>query len=212
MLAFYYASGSCPSWRVWMCLEYRQIPYELRLLSFSERGHKQPEYLAVNPRGKVPAIVDDGFALYESVAIVEYLEDNYRDHGPSLFPGDAKHRAVIRRVVQEAMLYFDAEADKVVRQLGRKEKADLDVVREATSKMEKELAYYETLLGEGEGLVGPLSAADFTLYPFLAYMRRFWGRFPEHSLLGSIGPKLTAWEKRIEALPFYAKTYPPHWR
>ena len=90
-LTFYYGSGSPYSWCVWLALEHKQIAYELKTMSFSAGDLRKPEYLAINPRQKVPAIVDAGFALYESVAIVEYLDEQYA--GPKLFPGDVRQRA-----------------------------------------------------------------------------------------------------------------------
>jgi len=85
---------------VWLALEHKHIAYELKTMSFSAGDLRKPEYLAINPRHKVPAIVDEGFALYESAAIVEYLDERYP--GPKLFPGDVRQRALVRRMVQEA--------------------------------------------------------------------------------------------------------------
>ena len=62
-LTFYYGSGSPYAWKVWLVLEHKNIPYEFRLLSFDKEETKAPSFLAVNPRGQVPTIVDDGFAL-----------------------------------------------------------------------------------------------------------------------------------------------------
>ena len=56
-------------------LEHKGMPYELKSISFDAGDFKKPDFLALNPRHRVPVIVDDGFALYESAAIVEYLED-----------------------------------------------------------------------------------------------------------------------------------------
>ena len=102
-ITFYWGSGSPPSWRVALALEHKTLPYESRLLSFSGGEHKSKEFLAVNPRGKVPAIVDDGFALWESSAIVEYLDQRY----PGRFQRrsvDGKSRHIRRsRSLQQAL-------------------------------------------------------------------------------------------------------------
>jgi len=83
-LTFYYASGSPYAWRVWLALEHKGIPYGMKTLSFDAGDLNKPEFLKLNPRHRVPVIVDDGFVLYESAAIVEYLED--REPGePRLF-------------------------------------------------------------------------------------------------------------------------------
>ena len=64
-LTFYCGSGSPFAWRVWLSLEFKGVPYELKMISFSDREHKKPEYLDINPRGKIPAISDEGFAFHQ---------------------------------------------------------------------------------------------------------------------------------------------------
>ena len=66
-ITFYYLSGSPFSWKVWLSLERKQVPYDLRVLSADAGDLKERDFLAINPRGKVPAIVDDGFSLYEFI-------------------------------------------------------------------------------------------------------------------------------------------------
>ena len=69
-LTFYYGAGSQYAWRVWLALEHKGVPYERKVLSFSDGDLRKPEFLALNPRGRVPVIVDGGASLYESAAIV----------------------------------------------------------------------------------------------------------------------------------------------
>ena len=71
---FYYGSGSPFAWRVWLALDTR-IAYEAKRLSFDKHETRTPEFLALNPRGKVPTIVHDGWPLRESSVILEYLEE-----------------------------------------------------------------------------------------------------------------------------------------
>jgi len=61
-------------------------------------------------------------------------------------------------------------------------------------------------------LAGPLSLADFALYPFVRILRRLDQRQPQYSIAARIPQRLQAWMGRIEALPYYAKTTPPHWK
>ncbi len=107
-LTFYHGHGSPYSWRVWLALEHKALPYELRMLSFSAGDTRKPEFVAINPRHHVPTIVDDGFALWESIVILEYLDERFRT-GKPLYPGDAKNRARIRRVAREIEEYLDKE-------------------------------------------------------------------------------------------------------
>jgi glutathione S-transferase len=99
-LTFYFGSGSPFAWKVWLALEHKGIAYAPKRLSFDKDETRAPEFLKLNPRGRVPAIVDDGFALYESNAICEYLEDKYPQK--PLLPKDAQGRAIVRRLMGEA--------------------------------------------------------------------------------------------------------------
>jgi glutathione S-transferase len=58
-------------------LEELQVPYEYVMLDMHAQAHKQPEFLAINPMGRVPAIVDGDFQLWESGAILLYLAEKY---------------------------------------------------------------------------------------------------------------------------------------
>jgi glutathione S-transferase len=60
----------------WM-LEEVDAPYEIRLLSLEKGEHKRPDYLAINPMGKIPAIVHRGVVVTETVAICAYLADAF---------------------------------------------------------------------------------------------------------------------------------------
>ncbi len=105
-LTLYSLSGSPYAWRVWLALEHKGIPYRLRPMSYDAGDFRSPEFAALNPRRRVPVIVeDDGFALYESAAIVEYLEERSQD-GARLFSADPRERAIQRRMVREADQYF----------------------------------------------------------------------------------------------------------
>ena len=213
MITFYYGSGSPYGWRVWLALEHKRIPYDLKIMSFSSGDLTRPEYLAINPRHKVPAITDDGFALYESAAIVEYLDEAYPT-GPSLFPGSIQRRAVVRRMVQETDQYYAVAMERIVDQVlfTPQDKWDLDEIAAARARLAEELQRWESF-ATGSYLAGEsVSAADFALYPLLALTRRMEKKKPDLDVAGMAGPKVSAWMQRIEALPYFQKTWPPHWK
>ena len=79
----YWISGSPFSWRVLLTAEVKGIPYEGKLLEASKGEHKTPEFLAINPLGRVPAIRDGNFTLHESLAIMIYLDRKHPN--PPLF-------------------------------------------------------------------------------------------------------------------------------
>lgn len=212
MLTFYYGSGSPYAWRVWLALEYKSIPYEFRLMSFSAGDLAKPEYVKINPRRKVPAITDGDLAVYESAAILEYLDERY-PQGSKLFPGDVGNRATIRRLVREGDEYFAHAQERLVDQLlfTPRDKWDLQEIAAARESLATELRLFEHYLA-GDYLAGELSAADFTLYPMIALCLRMEKKKPDLDLRAAIGAKLAAWMARIEALPYFDKTYPPHWK
>ena len=70
-ITFYCGSGSPFSWKVWLALEHKDLPYALQMLSFSGGDMKTPDYLAVNPRGMVPTLVEAGMTLYDPNPIVD---------------------------------------------------------------------------------------------------------------------------------------------
>jgi glutathione S-transferase len=210
-LTFYYGSGSPYAWKVWLALEHKGLPYEFRRLSFDGGDLATPEFQAVNPRGKVPAIVDDGFALAESSAIVEYLEERHPEK--TLLPGDARARATARRIAAEADLYLAKTVSALFHLTlfakAKAEKSALDAARESALD---ELARLEANLA-GPCLAGALSLADFTAFPHVRLLMRVEERQPGNGIAESrLPPKVGAWMKRIEALPYYAKTIPPHWK
>ncbi|PYH42628.1 uncharacterized protein BP01DRAFT_131805 [Aspergillus saccharolyticus JOP 1030-1] len=99
----FYAGWFCPFvQRVWLALEEKQIPYQYIEVN---PYHKQPSFLALNPRGLVPTITSpspdassssSARPLYESTVILEYLEEAYPTHGPALLPTDPYLRARAR--------------------------------------------------------------------------------------------------------------------
>jgi glutathione S-transferase len=212
-LTFYYGSGSPYSWRVFLALEHKRVPYEPELLSFSKGEHRSPEYSKVNPRHQVPAITDGDFSLYESSAILEYLEERFPE-GPSLFPGDVHNRALVRRLIAEADHHMGSKNEKLVAEFFFKQDPQArnrEVIEKATKALRFELEWLEATL-ERDFAAGEPSAADFTLYPFVVTHARFELRDPDLGLTAARGPRTRAWMARIEALPYFDKTYPPHWR
>lgn len=209
-LTFYYGSGSPYAWKVWLALEHKGIPYELRVLSFDKGETEAPEFRAINPRGKVPTIVDNGFALWESAVIVEYLDEAYPER--PLLPADPKGRATVRRVVAECENYLGPLMTDLARAtLFRKGPADAGVMADIHKRLGEELPRFDAMLS-GEYLAGSLSLADFTVYPRLRLIRRVDERQPGENWSRHIPVRLAEWMRRIEALPYFERTIPPHWR
>lgn len=212
-LTFYYGSGSPFAWKVWLALEHKGIPYQQQMMSFDARDMRKPEFLAINPRGRVPAIVDDGFALYESAAIVEYLEDRYREVGPSLWPAEVQLRARARRMAIEADGYLQPAIERILEQTFFRREGDPDVavIDAAKADLVRELKLLA--LGDSDFAVGAIpTAADFTIYPSLAQIRRIDQRFPRYEIAEALDARTASYMDVVEELPYFARTVPPHWR
>ena len=197
---FYYVSGSPYAWRVWLALEQKGIPYHRKTLSFDAGDLNTPEFEALNPRRRAPVLVDDDFALAESAAIVEYIEDRW-PLGPALFARDPRRRAIQRRMVREADQYLG----DVVRRFARSEGSE-----ETLNDLRRELALWEDA-ATGDYLTGELSAVDLTVYPLMALLMRLAGRRRDFVKDDVIGSRLAAWIDRMQALPIVQRTWPPHW-
>jgi glutathione S-transferase len=213
-LEFYYLSGSPFAWKVWLALEHKRIGYNLHVLSVDAGELKTPAYLAINPHGKVPAIVHGDFLLYESAAIVEYLEEAFPEAGPPLWPGDPRLRALGRRLAAESESYLYPPIRKMFEQLVLRREAPPDeaVLAKARANMAAKLDLLAGMV-RGEFLLGDQpSAADYAVYPLTALLVRLGSRRPDLALAATIPPGLAEWRARVEALPYLDKTWPPHWR
>ena len=212
-LTLYYGSGSPYAWRVQLALEHKALAYELKVLSFSAGDTRKPEFVAFNPRHQVPVLVDGDFVLYESNAIVEYLDEAYPGRGAPLFPGDARQRALVRRLILEVDNYYEKGTSEVLEQAFWKkpEEREPEKIAAGRKAVVEEVGMFTRAM-RGEFLAGPLSAADYTLFPFVAALWRAEMKLPDLNPAGMLTPELLAWKKRIEALPYFDKTIPPHWR
>ena len=88
---------------------------------------------------------------------------------------------------------------------------DPALVATCINDAEHELDYFEERL-QGEYFAGSLSIADFTLYPLLALVKRLHLKQPKHGAGALIKPRLATFMQRIELLPYFPKTTPPHWK
>jgi glutathione S-transferase len=94
-LVFYYAPNSRALTAHWMLEELGQ-PYEMHVLNLQKNEQKAPDYLAVNPMGKVPAIAHDGVVVTEAAAICTYLADAFPQAGLAIPVGDKRRGTYLR--------------------------------------------------------------------------------------------------------------------
>jgi glutathione S-transferase len=213
----WWGSGSTPAWRVLLGLAVKGVPREDHLLSFSAGDTRTPEFLALNPRGRVPTIRDGGYVLNESLAILAWLDRKVPD--PPLFGQTPEEHGQVWRWCLEYENHGSKAFDAVVRPIvfGRSA-AEAEAVRAAIPGLHDELRRLEVAL-EGTGfLVGErLSAADLVWFCGLSWCVRAASRPAAQAFelgvlpLAERYPRALALARRIEALPDYDTTFPPHW-
>ena len=98
MRALYTFFRSSTSYRVRIALSVKGLDWEPQYVSLPRMEHRDSAYLDVNPQGLVPALVEDGTVLAQSLAILEYLEEAYPE--PPFLPRDLVERAYVRRLSQ----------------------------------------------------------------------------------------------------------------
>jgi glutathione S-transferase len=217
-IELFWGSGSGPAWRALLALTVKKIPFESRLLSFSEKQHHSPEMLALNPRGKVPVLRDGDYSVYESLAILTYLD---RKHpGTPLFGTTPEEAGTIMRVIMEHQCYGEPAITKLTHPLlFNRLDLERELVEAALPRLHDELGKLEALVkGSGWLVGGAISAADLFIFPTWKSLERSLGKpgadTVEHHLLplATAYPGLAAWARSIESIPGYDATYPPHWR
>ncbi|NKB18903.1 MAG: glutathione S-transferase family protein [Alphaproteobacteria bacterium] len=214
----YFISGSPPCWSVMLALEVKGLAYTPRRLDNAKREQKSPEYLAINPRGQVPVLIDGDITVCETLAVLSYLDA--ATPAPPLFGTSPIETAKIWQSICDC----DGNLREPVGQISRplfRGKADefIDQITGAAETVRDELSLYETMLQDNGWLAGDsLSAADLIVFPVIMQLLRAAGRDDAAPLqlaiypLADHFPNLAGWVNRIEALPRYANAYPPHWK
>ncbi|MEL0028853.1 MAG: glutathione S-transferase family protein [Perlucidibaca sp.] len=219
-ITIHWGSGSPFAWATLLALEVKELDYDSRLLQLSQGEHKTPEFLALNPRGKVPVLVDGDKVISESLAILVWLDSQYP--GPSLFGHGPDERTAIMQALSELISYVETPLITIARSVFFQPwgEASQGTITETVAAVEPELRRLDALLGGQDWLAGDsLSAADLRAYPLLQLLWRATlladrkgGLEAMHRLDRAGFPGLDRWCARVEALPGYERTYPPHWR
>jgi glutathione S-transferase len=214
----YWGSGSPYSWRVLLTLEYKRIPYRSHVLQFSKQEHKSPQMLRMNPRGRLPVLKDGDFVCYESLAIMMYLDRKFPE--PSMFGTTAEDAATVMRLISEYQSYAEEHINKITRTIFMQGmEGQMEEIAKAVQAAAKEARTIESRLSTAHWLVGDcFSAADAVVFPGIQLLLRALERREAQDLRGRFipldanFPSIATWVRRIENLPGYDRTYPPHWR
>jgi glutathione S-transferase len=217
-LELWWGSGSPYSWRALLALEYKQLSYTSHLVQFANQEHKSPQLLQMNPRGRVPVLKDGDYVCFESLAIIEYLDRKYPQQ--PLLGRTAEEAGTIMRVICEYQGYVEEHIRTIIYAiLFQGVEGHLDEITRAMHIVAGEARTIEARLSQSSWLVGEnFSAADTVVFPGIQMLLRALDRREAHDLRGRLlpleanYPAIAAWITRVEALPGYERTYPPHWR
>lgn len=213
----YWGSGSPFCWRVLLALELKQLPYVSHCLQFDLQEHKAPPMLAMNPRGRLPVLRDGDYVVFESLAVLYYLDRKYPD--VPLFGRSAEEAAVIMRVINEFQAYTETRLMGIVDTLLGNRAAQLNPdLAQAMHLVAGEARTIEGRLSRSDWIVGEsVSAADLAIYPFIRVLHYGLtqpgaGELSARFLPLQVQyPALVKWLGRVEALPGFARTWPPGW-
>ena len=193
------------TWKVRAVAAYLGIPLEIEFVDLLKGASHTPAYLALNPTGRTPTLVDGDFKLSESAAIMQYIASKTAN---TLWPNDAQKRADIMRWQSWTLAHFSAEAcqpltfQRLVKKFLNLGPPDQAVVARATEAFNKEAAVLEAHLAKQPYLVGNgVTLADFSVVACVLYAK-------EAELPLGPYPNLRGWIDRVMALPCWRETAP----
>ena len=206
----YWGSGSPYCWRVLLALEHKRLQYRSHPLKFDRQEHKAPQMLAMNPRGRLPVLRDDDYVVFESVAVLYYLDRKYPD--PPIFGSSAEEGGVIMRVICEYQAYAEPSVMKIVDTLIDRREPVLgaglaEAMSEAMHRAAGEARTIERRLAQSDWVVGEnFSAADMVIYPDIRLLLRALKQPAAHELAARFlpvevnYPALGRWLERVAAI------------
>ncbi|GAB4217803.1 MAG: glutathione S-transferase family protein [Synechococcales cyanobacterium] len=158
MLTFYHTPLSPNSRRVWITLLEKHLPFTEVVMTL-QGDQLTPEFLALNPFHHIPVLVDDGFRVLESLAILDYLEAKYPE--PALLPRDPQSLAVVRMAQMVALNELSPASGPLVGQWLGMSELDEAKATQARDKVAHVLGFLEKLLADAPYFGGDsLSVAD----------------------------------------------------
>ena len=193
-ITLYDAVPSSNSDRVKIALHEKGLAYSRITLDLAKKDQKRPEFLKLNPYGKVPVIDDGGKVLFESCIINEYLDEQYPN--PALMPKDPYLRGRGRVLVDYALNYIHEPYWALRGEMLKKEsERDASVMEEKRQTLRDRLQYLENALGDHLYFLGEMSLTDIAVLPRFLRMESY-GALPSPLL-----PRLGEWLQRMKERP-----------
>jgi GSH-dependent disulfide-bond oxidoreductase len=159
-----YTAATPNGWKISIALAEMQLPYELRVIDFAQNEQKSDWYLKINPNGRIPALVDDGFSLFESGAILIYLAEKTG----TFLPKDVQARS---RVIQWLMFQMSGvgpmmgQANVFLRYFPERIQVAIDRYQREITRL---FGVMELQLAAREYISGDYTIADMALWPWVS--------------------------------------------
>lgn len=172
-------------------LKYEQMPLDLRA-----KEHKSEKYLQLNPNGKVPCLVDDGFVIWESLAINFYLAEKYK---PELLGRSLKEKGTVYQWSVWALVEMQPPMVEMLIQLifTPEDKRDMKTIEEAKAQLPKFFAILDKeLAGKDYFIPGFYSLADINVASVVNIAQGLQVSFADYR-------HLSAWFGRIKDRPAF---------
>ena len=198
MIKLYTFPPSTNSRKVRIALIEKGLEFERISIDLTKREQKNPDYLKVHPFGQIPALDDEGFVVYDSTIINEYLEDEYPY--PPLMPSDSEGRARARMMEDFRDAHFNPYFVHIIQE-SRKPEAERDNQRIENAKDEITKAFdrIEVELQGRDYLTGAFSLADVAFMANIELLDRFAIAVDPVKYKNTVG-----WIARLKARPSFA--------
>jgi len=152
--------------KVRLVLAEKDLSYETIFVDLTKNAQKTPDFLRLNPYGKVPVLIDEGEVVYDSTVINEYLEDEYPH--PPLMPTESGERARVRIFEDFADTSFTAQGGALAAERRKPaEQVDQQLVQRYQAGLVQILELLERYLEGKEYVAGAFSLADLAFVPRL---------------------------------------------
>jgi glutathione S-transferase len=193
------------TWKVRAVAAHLGVPLDFELVDLSKGEQQKAEFLALNPTGRAPVLVDGDFRLWESNAIMQYLAARAPNR---LWPDDAPSRADIMRWQSWELAHWGKDAcqplifERLVKRFLNLGAPDAAVVAKGTDAFNREARVLDAHLAKQSCLVGD----DVTLADFSVAAPLFYAKEAELPLASYA--HVRDWFARISALPAWRDTAP----
>jgi glutathione S-transferase len=182
----------------WMLSEL-DVEYEQMVVDFPAGETESPEYRAINPMGKIPALVDGDVVVTEAAAICAYLADKFADKGFAPTTGSEERGRYYR------YMFYPGTTLEPMFTFNQLEGADLSPQSVGWGDLERCLATIESMTPDNNWVLGVhFTAADIVYGGTLDFALQFgWLKSPT--------PKVAAYVRRIKSREAYRLTHDPSW-